>query len=91
MVRTKTGVVGASRIPVSLACEECWIRGMPGCILVNSRGVMEVYCRVREYKNHLCVHAQAFVPAAVVKETGQSAKQSGLISSRQSEATGSLR
>ena len=38
MVRTKTGVVGASHIPVSLACEECWTR-----VLLNSGGGMEIY------------------------------------------------
>ena len=51
-------------------------------------GGMEVY---REHKNHLCIHAQALKHALVMKETGQSAKQSDLISSCQSEATGSLR
>ena len=37
MVRTKTGMVGASRIPVSLACEECW-----------TRGSLTAFCRIAE-------------------------------------------
>ena len=52
-----------------LPCSRRMLDQMPGCILLNSRGGMEVYCRVEEYKNHLCIHAQAFVTATVKIKT----------------------